>query len=104
MNIEQIGNYHLWLRLLLRKAGMDPVAAFATLEAVNDVPAVPVVLIVAMSSPLVCKAARMESGPVRDCGESHNETLFQASGFSACSCGGTASFTKIFSEKPVLGN
>lgn len=40
---EQIGNYHLWLRLLLRKAGMDPVAAFATLEAVNDVPAVPVV-------------------------------------------------------------
>lgn len=40
---EQIGNYHLWLRLLLRKAGMDPVAAFATLEAVNDVPSVPVV-------------------------------------------------------------
>jgi hypothetical protein len=40
---EQIGNYHLWLRLLLRKAGIDPVAAFATLESVNDVPAVPVV-------------------------------------------------------------
>ena len=40
---EQIGNYHLWLRLLLRKAGLDPLAAFATLEAVNDVPAVPVV-------------------------------------------------------------
>jgi hypothetical protein len=40
---EQVGNYHLWLRLLLRKAGMDPIAAFATLEAVNDVPAVPVV-------------------------------------------------------------
>jgi len=40
---EQIGNYQLWLRLLLRKAGLDPVAAFATLEAVNDVPAVPVV-------------------------------------------------------------
>jgi hypothetical protein len=40
---EQIGNYHLWLRLLLRKAGLDPSAAFATLEAVNDVPAVPVV-------------------------------------------------------------
>lgn len=40
---EQIGNYHLWLRLLLRKAGLDPVAAFATLESVNDVPAVPVV-------------------------------------------------------------
>ncbi len=39
---EQIGNYHLWLRLLLRKAGLDPVAAFATLESVNDVPAVPV--------------------------------------------------------------
>jgi hypothetical protein len=40
---EQLGNYHLWLRLLLRKAGMDPVMAFATLEAVNDVPAVPIV-------------------------------------------------------------
>jgi hypothetical protein len=40
---EQLGNYHLWLRLLLRKAGMDPVLAFATLEAVNDVPAVPIV-------------------------------------------------------------
>jgi hypothetical protein len=39
---EQIGNYHLWLRLFLRKAGLDPLAAFATLEAVNDVPAVPI--------------------------------------------------------------
>lgn len=39
----QLGNYHLWLRLLLRKAGLDPVAAYATLESVNDVPAVPVV-------------------------------------------------------------
>jgi hypothetical protein len=40
---EQLGNYHLWQRLLLRKAGLDPVAAYATLESVNDVPAVPVV-------------------------------------------------------------
>lgn len=40
---EQLGNYHLWLRLLLRKTGLDPVAAYATLESVNDVPAVPVV-------------------------------------------------------------
>jgi hypothetical protein len=40
---EQIGTYHLWLRLLLRKAGLDPLAAFATLESANDVPAVPVV-------------------------------------------------------------
>jgi hypothetical protein len=40
---EQLGNYHLWLRLHLRKAGLDPVAAYATLESVNDVPAVPVV-------------------------------------------------------------
>lgn len=40
---EQLGNYHLWLRLLLRKAGLDPVAAYATLESVNDVPAVPVI-------------------------------------------------------------
>jgi hypothetical protein len=40
---EQLGNYHLWLRLMLRKAGFDPLAAFATLESVNDVPSVPVV-------------------------------------------------------------
>jgi hypothetical protein len=40
---EQLGNYHLRLRLLLRKAGVDPLAAFATLESVNDVPAVPVI-------------------------------------------------------------
>ena len=40
---EQIGNYHLWLRLFLRKAGLDPIASFATLEHVNDVPAVPVI-------------------------------------------------------------
>jgi hypothetical protein len=40
---EQVGNYHLWLRLLLRKAGLDPVAAFATLESANDVPAIPVI-------------------------------------------------------------
>jgi len=40
---EQLGNYHLWLRLMLRKAGLDPLAAFATLESVNDVPSVPVV-------------------------------------------------------------
>ncbi|MEO7222809.1 MAG: hypothetical protein ABIY37_10080, partial [Devosia sp.] len=40
---EQLGDYHLWLRLLLRKAGIDPLAAFATLESVNDVPSVPVV-------------------------------------------------------------
>ena len=40
---EQLGNYHLWQRLLLRKAGLDPVAAYATLESVNDVPAVPVI-------------------------------------------------------------
>jgi hypothetical protein len=40
---EQLGNFHLWLRLFLRKAGLDPIAAYATLESVNDVPAVPVV-------------------------------------------------------------
>lgn len=40
---DQIGNYHLWLRLLLRKSDLDPVAAFATLEMANDVPAVPVI-------------------------------------------------------------
>ena len=31
------------LRLLMRKAGIDPVAAFATLESVNDVPSMPVI-------------------------------------------------------------
>lgn len=40
---ELIGPYHLWLRLWLRKAGCDPLASYATLEAVNDVPSVPVV-------------------------------------------------------------
>jgi hypothetical protein len=40
---EQIGSYHLWLRLYLRKAGLDPLASFATLEIENDVPALPVV-------------------------------------------------------------
>jgi hypothetical protein len=40
---EFIGPYHLWLRLWLRKAGCDPLASYATLEAVNDVPSVPVV-------------------------------------------------------------
>jgi hypothetical protein len=39
---EQIGSYHLWLRLFLRKAGMAPIASFATLEAENDYPALPV--------------------------------------------------------------
>lgn len=39
---EDLGDFHLWQRLLLRKAGLDPLAAYATLEAVNDVPAVPV--------------------------------------------------------------
>lgn len=40
---EQLADYHLWLRLLLRKSGLDPLLALATLEAANDVPAVPVV-------------------------------------------------------------
>ncbi len=40
---DQIGTYHLWLRLFLRKAGLDPLAAYSTLESVNDVPAVPVI-------------------------------------------------------------
>jgi hypothetical protein len=40
---EQIGSYHLWLRLYLRKAGLDPLASFATLEIEDDVPALPVV-------------------------------------------------------------
>jgi hypothetical protein len=30
---EQIGSYHLWLRLLLRKSGLDPIVSFATLAA-----------------------------------------------------------------------
>lgn len=39
---EAIGNYHLWLRLLLRKAGADPVASFGTLPAENNYPRLPV--------------------------------------------------------------
>lgn len=39
---EWIGNYHLWLRLFLRKAGADPLASFATLPAENNYPALPV--------------------------------------------------------------
>jgi hypothetical protein len=40
---EHLGDYHLGLRHWLSAAGIDPLAAFATLESVNDVPAVPVV-------------------------------------------------------------
>lgn len=39
---ELVGNYHLWLRLFLRKAGSDPLASFATLPAENNYPALPV--------------------------------------------------------------
>ena len=39
---ELVGNYHLWLRLFLRKAGADPLASFATLPAENNFPALPV--------------------------------------------------------------
>lgn len=39
---EAVGNYHLWLRLLLRKAGVVPVASLATLAAENNFPALPV--------------------------------------------------------------
>jgi hypothetical protein len=40
---EQLGDYHLGLRRWLREAGIEPLAAFATLESANDVPAVPVI-------------------------------------------------------------
>ena len=39
---EFVGNYHLWLRLFLRKAGRDPVASLATLAAENNFPRLPV--------------------------------------------------------------
>ncbi|HEV7277776.1 MAG TPA: NIPSNAP family protein [Devosiaceae bacterium] len=39
---EGIGNYHNWLRLFLRKEGMDPLASFATLLATNSYPRLPV--------------------------------------------------------------
>lgn len=39
---EGIGNYHNWLRLFLRKEGMDPLASFATLLATNGFPRLPV--------------------------------------------------------------
>lgn len=39
---EWVGQYHLWLRLFLRKAGADPMASFATLPAENNFPRLPV--------------------------------------------------------------
>ena len=39
---EMVGNYHLWLRLFLRKAGALPIASFATLPAANNFPRLPV--------------------------------------------------------------
>jgi hypothetical protein len=39
---EALGNYHLWLRLFLRKAGCDPIASFGTLPAANNYPRLPV--------------------------------------------------------------
>lgn len=39
---EMVGNYHLWLRLFLRKAGATPIASFATLPAENNFPRLPV--------------------------------------------------------------
>ncbi len=39
---EMVGNYHLWLRLFLRKAGALPIASFATLAAENNFPRLPV--------------------------------------------------------------
>ena len=39
---EMVGNYHLWLRLFLRKAGAAPIASFATLAAENNFPRLPV--------------------------------------------------------------
>ena len=39
---EWVGQYHLWLRLFLRKAGADPVASFATLPAENTFRRLPV--------------------------------------------------------------
>lgn len=39
---EALGNYHLWLRLFLRKCGADPVASLGTLLAENNYPRLPV--------------------------------------------------------------
>jgi hypothetical protein len=39
---EALGNYHLWLRLFLRKSGCDPIASFGTLPAENNYPRLPV--------------------------------------------------------------
>ena len=39
---EMVGNYHLWLRLFLRKAGALPIASLATLPAANNFPRLPV--------------------------------------------------------------
>ncbi len=39
---EGLGNYHLWLRLFLRKAGADPVASLGTVPVENNYPRLPV--------------------------------------------------------------
>lgn len=39
---EWLGDYHLWLRLFLRKAGCQPVASLGTLPAENNYPRLPV--------------------------------------------------------------
>lgn len=39
---EMLGNYHLWLRLFLRKQAADPIASFATLASENNFPRLPV--------------------------------------------------------------
>ena len=39
---DWVGTYHLWLRLFLRKAGLSPLASFATLPAENNFPLLPV--------------------------------------------------------------
>jgi hypothetical protein len=39
---EALANYHLWLRLLLRNAGVDPLASLGTLAAENNYPRLPV--------------------------------------------------------------
>jgi hypothetical protein len=39
---EAVGNYHLWLRLFLRKSAADPLASLGTLPAANNYPPLPV--------------------------------------------------------------
>ena len=60
---EWVGQYHLWLRLFLRKAGADPLASLATLPAENNFRALPVNGTVQMHVAVLKSAAPLPALP-----------------------------------------